>query len=83
MRITRLRSRPIQVPLIKPFKTALRTLTTMDVVLLSLETDEGIRGFGAASPTAVITGDTLGSIHAALELIGDKLTGKSLKTSPP
>ncbi|MBS4054102.1 MAG: dipeptide epimerase [Thermaerobacter sp.] len=56
----------LTVPLHKPFKTALRTLVTSETLVIKVHLDNGMTGWGAASPTAVITGDTLGSIRGAL-----------------
>ena len=66
----------ISVPLRTPFKTALRTVNSVEDVVLALETDTGAVGYGEAPPTGVITGDTTGAIlgafrdHIAGTLIG-------------
>ncbi|MFA5576237.1 MAG: dipeptide epimerase [Tissierellaceae bacterium] len=57
----------ISVPLKKPFKTALRTVDSIQDIVVIITTDTGHVGYGEAAPTAVITGDTLGSIRAAIE----------------
>lgn len=57
----------IEVPLRKPFKTALRTVNSIRNLVVRVTTDEGYRGYGEAAPTAVITGDTIGSIKCAIE----------------
>ncbi len=57
----------IEVPLRKPFKTALRTVKTVRDIVVKVTTDTGHIGYGEAAPTAVITGDTLGSIRCAIE----------------
>ncbi|MCK9445006.1 MAG: dipeptide epimerase [Tissierellaceae bacterium] len=57
----------ISVPLKKPFKTALRTVDSIEDIVVKITTDTGHVGYGEAAPTAVITGDTLGSIRAAIE----------------
>ncbi len=55
MKIRTLRLGRLSVPLKKPFKTALRTVTEVTTNVVVVETDEGsaVRG---GSPTAVITG---------------------------
>lgn len=69
----------IRIPLERPFKTALRTVEFVDDVLVKVVTDEGLEGFGEAPPTAVITGDTKGSIAAAVkEFIRPALVGMDL-----
>lgn len=57
----------ISVPLKKPFKTALRTVDRVEDIVVKISTDTGHVGYGEAAPTAVITGDTLGSIRCAIE----------------
>lgn len=76
--IKSIRTYRIAVPLIKPFKTALRTVTTAEAVIVHIETDGGLHGFGEAPPTHVITGDSLASIQFAVELIGKQLIGGNL-----
>ncbi len=57
----------ISVPLRRPFKTALRTVDSVNDIIVRLETKSGIVGFGEAPPTGVITGDTKGAIIGALQ----------------
>lgn len=57
----------LEVPLRKPFKTALRTVNSVRDLVVKITTDTGYEGYGEAAPTAVITGDTLGSIACAIE----------------
>lgn len=59
MKITAVHLYTMKIPLLTPFKTALRTVENMENVVVTLETDEGALGFGEAPPTAVITGDTI------------------------
>ena len=73
MKITGLEIREAFFPLKVPFITALRRVDTIPALHLTLTTDEGLAGTGAASPTAAITGDTDGSIREAVRIIADKL----------
>lgn len=57
----------ISVPLKTPFKTALRTVTAVNDVIVKIATDTGHVGYGEAPPTGVITGDTTGAIVGAIE----------------
>jgi len=68
----------IRLPLKVPFKTALRTVTDVHDLVLIIETDTGLKGYGEAPATAVITGDLLGSMRAALTLIAPRLLGRDL-----
>ncbi len=67
MKITGIRTEYISMPLKKPFKTALRQTSVAENIIIMIETDEEIIGYGGASPTAVITGDILESIKGAIE----------------
>lgn len=57
----------ISVPLVRPFKTALRTVHSVEDVIVKIITDTGNIGYGEAPPTGVITGDTKGAIIGAIE----------------
>ncbi len=62
MKIKNIHLGRLSVPLKKPFKTALRTALEVTTNVVVVETDQGLRGYGEAPPTAVITGDTNGAI---------------------
>ena len=66
MKITEIRIGEISVPLKTPFKTALRTVNSVEDIIVEVHTDTGNIGYGEAPPTGVITGDTKGSIIGAL-----------------
>ncbi|CAG9619276.1 dipeptide epimerase [Sutcliffiella rhizosphaerae] len=57
------------VPLTKPFKTALRTVYEAEAVIVKLMCDNGITGWGEAPPTHVITGDSLESMEYVIQHI--------------
>ncbi len=67
MKITQITVSEIHIPLRTPFKTALRTVSDVHDVIVRVLTDTGAVGWGEAPPTAVITGETIGSIRAAVE----------------
>ncbi|MDO5559807.1 MAG: dipeptide epimerase [Oscillospiraceae bacterium] len=67
MKITEVRIGTISVPLRVPFKTALRTVSSVEDVIVEIHTDTGEVGYGEAPPTGVITGDTTGSIIGAIK----------------
>lgn len=67
MRITRVRLGRISVPLRVPFKTALRSVESVEDVVVEVHTDAGAIGYGEAPPTGVITGDTTGAIVGAVQ----------------
>ena len=78
MLIKRITVGEIKVPLKVPFKTALRTVNEVHDLVLIIETDTGLQGYGEAPATAVITGDLLDSMRAALALIAPRLLGRKL-----
>ena len=67
MKITQVRLGRISTPLRVPFKTALRTVNSVEDVIVELHTDTGAVGYGEAPPTGVITGDTTGAIIGAIQ----------------
>lgn len=66
MKITEIRLGMISIPLRVPFKTALRSVSSVEDVIIEIHTDTGHIGYGEAPPTGVITGDTTGSIIGAI-----------------
>ena len=79
MKISDIRLAKISVPLRVPFKTALRTVNSVEDVIVEIHTDSGLVGYGEAPPTGAITGDTTGAIvgslrdHIIPNLIGQPL----------
>ena len=66
MKITNVKLGILSVPLRVPFKTALRTVSSVEDVIVEIHTDTGAIGYGEAPPTGAITGDTTGAILGAL-----------------
>lgn len=69
MKITNIRLGKLKVPLITPFKTAIRTVDCVEDVIVLMETDCGRVGYGNAPATAAITGDTHGSVIEAINTV--------------
>ena len=79
MKITQIRLGRISVPLRTPFKTALRTVGSVEDVIVEIHTDCGAVGYGEAPPTGVITGDTTGAIIGAIrDHIAGHLIGRNV-----
>jgi o-succinylbenzoate synthase len=79
MKITDIRYGMLRVPLKTPFKTALRTVHTVEDIVVEIHTDTGNIGYGEAAATAVITGDTHGSIIEAIsKFIAPRLIGQDI-----
>ena len=80
MKIKSIRFGMLTVPLKTPFKTAMRTVDEIEDVVVIMETDTGHIGYGSAPATAVITGDTHGSIIEAIsKIIGPALIGRHIE----
>lgn len=79
MKITEIKFGMLRVPLKTPFKTALRTVETIEDIVVIVHTDSGHVGYGEAPATAVITGDTHGSIVEAIDkFIAPRLIGQEI-----
>lgn len=79
MKIAKIETSEIMIPLVTPFKTALRTVENVHDIVVRITADTGEEGFGEAPPTAVITGDTLGSIRCAIDdFIAPSLVGMDI-----
>jgi len=79
MKITDIRFGMLRVPLKTPFKTALRTVDIVEDIVVSIHTDTGHVGYGEAPATAVITGDTHGSIVSAIhKFIAPRVIGEDI-----
>ena len=79
MKITDIRFGMLRVPLKTPFKTALRSVEQVEDVVVMVHTDSGHVGYGSAPATAVITGDTHGSIvEAVRQYIAPRILGQDI-----
>lgn len=79
MKITAIRFGKLRVPLKTPFKTALRSVDAVEDIIVMIDTDSGHVGYGEAPATAVITGDTHGSIVDAIRhYIAPRLIGADI-----
>lgn len=80
MRIAGIETAEVNIPLVTPFKTALRTVDSVNDIVVRVVTEDGSVGYGEAPPTAVITGDTKGSIRCAVEeFIAPNLIGMEIE----
>lgn len=80
MKIEDIQIKRVDIPLKKPFKTALRTVKVAENVIVLIKLEDGTVGFGGAPPTAVITGDTVESIVTVIrEQIKPALIGMDVE----
>ena len=59
MKITGIKVRQVEVPLVEPFRISLGVITHSRSVIVSVETDEGLVGYGEGAPAILITGESL------------------------
>ena len=79
MKITNIRLGRISVPLRVPFKTAVRSVSSVEDVIVEIHTDTGAVGYGEAPPTGAVTGDTAGAIIGAVrDHIAPTLLGREV-----
>jgi len=73
--IRRVDAIPVALPLKKPMKMAGVTLHAADNVLVRIEADGGLVGWGEAASAPTMTGDTQGSLVAAVRHLAPSLVG--------
>lgn len=69
MRIVKLDTFLLQVPLKTPFVTALRRVDTVQDLVVRIELENGCCGYGEAAPTLVISGESLQSMQAVIHTV--------------
>lgn len=57
MKITGIKVRQVEVPLIEPFRISLGVITHSRSAIVSVETDEGLVGYGEGAPAILISGE--------------------------
>lgn len=67
MRIERVSIHQFEIPLSEPFVTALKPIPELERVLVEVETDTGLVGYGEGAPAYEVTGETQSSTAAVLE----------------
>ncbi len=76
MKITNITTAPLYAPLRKPFKTAVRTATHINDIMIQIETDEGVTGIGAVPPSEKVSGDTNeGDVALITQMLKPQLVG--------
>ncbi|MDP1574318.1 MAG: dipeptide epimerase [Coxiellaceae bacterium] len=69
----------IQIPLLKPYVSALRRVDNIKDIVVTIRTSNGLVGYGSATATPAITGDTYESIISAIiNAISPKILGRNL-----
>ncbi|MGZ9810469.1 mandelate racemase/muconate lactonizing enzyme family protein [Pseudoroseicyclus sp. H15] len=76
MKITRIELFRAALPLKRPFRIALGTITTADTVFIRLHGEDGLYGMGEANPSLPICGETVGTVAAAAAVYAKLLIGQ-------
>ena len=76
MRITGVEIVPVKLPLLEPFVVSYGTFPDLATVLVRLETDGGITGWGEATPDPHVTGETFEGVVATLRHLAPVLLGR-------
>jgi len=79
MRIRNIETFLLAVPLKTPFVTALRRVEQIQDLVVRVELDNGMVGYGEAAPTLAISGDSLQSMQAVIHTVmKPRLVGQSI-----
>jgi len=81
VKIKRITTQRFSAPLKHPFVTALRRVDQLEDIIVRIEADDGTIGYGEGAPTPQITGETLGSIEAAVAFLSPLLEGRDIHES--
>lgn len=75
MRIKHIQAIAVSLPMIKPVKMSFEEIRNAENILARIETSDGIIGWGEAASAPTMTGETPGSMVAAVRYLADKLEG--------
>jgi len=79
MKITNIRTQTLKAPLKTPFITSLRRVDSLEDLVVIIECDDGSVGYGEGAPTPVITGETIGTMTAAIEYMKPFIIGLEIE----
>ncbi|MCC7484000.1 MAG: hypothetical protein IT529_03335 [Burkholderiales bacterium] len=79
MNIRHIETLAVSLPMKKPVKMAFEEVKSAENVLVRLETDEGVVGWGAAAAAPTMTGETVAGMAAAIRYLAPKLEGMPLE----
>lgn len=78
MKIKRIESLAISLPMVKPLKMSFEEVRSAENVLVRLETQDGVVGWGGAGAAPTMTGETVQSMAAAIRYLAPRLEGMPL-----
>jgi len=82
MKIRRIEPIAVSLPMAKPLKMAFEEVRSAENVLVRLETDDGVAGWGGAATAPTMTGETVASMAAAIRHLAPRLEGMPLDDIP-
>lgn len=65
----------MEVPLIEPFRISLGVITHSRSAIVSVETDEGLVGYGEGAPAILISGESLSGTNDVIKAMERELIG--------
>jgi L-Ala-D/L-Glu epimerase len=74
--IVEIRAEPLSFPMQRPFESARRRLTEAENVLVTVHLSDGSRGYGEASPTPYVTGESRDDVLRTVTAAAPALTGQ-------
>jgi L-alanine-DL-glutamate epimerase-like enolase superfamily enzyme len=77
VRITGVEIIPIKLPLLEPFVVSYGTFPNLATVLVRLESDGGLTGWGEGTPDPHVTGETFEGVAATLRHLAPALLGRN------
>jgi L-alanine-DL-glutamate epimerase-like enolase superfamily enzyme len=82
MKIKRIETIAVSLPMVKPLKMAFEEVKSGENVLVRLETEAGVVGWGGAATAPTMTGETVASMSAAIRYLAPRLEGVPLDDIP-
>ncbi len=76
MKIKHIEPIAVSLPMVKPVKMSLEEVSRANNVLVRLETDGGVVGWGEAASAPTMTGETVASMVAAIQYLAPLLEGR-------
>lgn len=77
MKITKIKAEVIQLELRKPIVVTFGVLESVETVIIKIETDEGLNGFGEAAPFGPVTGESVDSVISVIKKFDKLLRGQN------
>jgi L-alanine-DL-glutamate epimerase-like enolase superfamily enzyme len=76
VKIERVEWRNVHIPLTQSYEIASMVTDSVDILYVRLRADDGLDGWGAASPADEVTGESVAACEAALARGAERVTGR-------